>query len=55
MAVKDGKLIPVALIFYDPAEDAIVFHFPTDVPKEEGIAILKKFNSYPKEEASART
>ena len=41
--VESGKLIPLCVICYEPAEDRLIL-FPMAVrPKEETFAILKKY------------
>jgi hypothetical protein len=45
--MREGKLVCLAVVFYKPESDELMYHFPTNFPEEEAIAILKKYKCYP--------
>jgi hypothetical protein len=46
-AVEQGKLVPLSQIFYNPESDCLEYHFFTNIPKEEILALLRKYRCYP--------
>lgn len=47
--LEEGKLIPLAMVYYNPENDSVEYYFPVAGTKQEKIAMLKKFECWPNE------